>query len=300
MLVDSRMFRGEGFVYNAGMSTASVEDYVAVWQSLKDQAKIPERVILFIDPWVLNRASGYLAWMTNSDFVERFRKSEGEGGWGPVTEIVKVGNDLAELFAWQTLKSSLKHVSARIRRPESVKKKEPWRLQAKAEVSMERSAWNLDGSRIYPRIDMRPKASATFRNGLEPDNFYSRELGNWAFSDDAYRLLSLLVADMRKSGARVLVVVPPFTPEWTSKVAKQRLYPAFKSEFFGALSRLSGQGLADEVCDAWESESFGCSREGFMDFMHLLRPCSQKLLEHCLAKQEGWKTLLSPEKAGWL
>src|SRR5262245_64219789 len=45
-----------GTFYNAGMSAASVEDYIAVWELLRATGKIPDLAIFSLDEWLFNAA----------------------------------------------------------------------------------------------------------------------------------------------------------------------------------------------------------------------------------------------------
>src|SRR3990167_6494675 len=62
MLVDSQMFNKDLSIFNAGVSGASIQDYIAIWQFLKNKDKLPTYLVIFFDAWVFNKNNGQLRW----------------------------------------------------------------------------------------------------------------------------------------------------------------------------------------------------------------------------------------------
>ena len=77
MPVDSSFFAPGLGLYNASMVGASVEDYASVWQELKERGTTPRWLVVFADPWILNRNSEQIRWRENLDLFERFRRDAG-------------------------------------------------------------------------------------------------------------------------------------------------------------------------------------------------------------------------------
>src|SRR5690606_22220124 len=61
MLINSREFIGKTF-FNNSVSGASIEDIVAIYQMYDNRKCYPGKIILALDPWILNVNNGQNRW----------------------------------------------------------------------------------------------------------------------------------------------------------------------------------------------------------------------------------------------
>lgn len=71
MQVNSAFFPNARF-FNHGVSGASLEDYMAIFEMYEEKNQKPDIVILGLDAWVLNKNSGQARWRSIADYYERF------------------------------------------------------------------------------------------------------------------------------------------------------------------------------------------------------------------------------------
>lgn len=62
-------------IYNASVSAASLEDYIAIYQLFRSANKLPKKIILGVDPWVLNANNPQEAWtILSPEYSELLKK----------------------------------------------------------------------------------------------------------------------------------------------------------------------------------------------------------------------------------
>jgi len=61
MHIRSHLFPGMSF-FNHGVSGASIEDYLAIYELYEQRKFVPSIVVLGLDPWILNQYSGQNRW----------------------------------------------------------------------------------------------------------------------------------------------------------------------------------------------------------------------------------------------
>jgi hypothetical protein len=63
MLINSSDFEGHTF-FNNGISGATIEDLLAIYQMYEQKKCLPKKIILGLDPWILNINNGQTRWTT--------------------------------------------------------------------------------------------------------------------------------------------------------------------------------------------------------------------------------------------
>lgn len=71
LMISSKSFPGASF-HNHGVSGASIEDDMAIFEMYMEKNIEPKVVILGLDPWFLNKNSGQERWKSIGDHYERF------------------------------------------------------------------------------------------------------------------------------------------------------------------------------------------------------------------------------------
>lgn len=71
MLVNESQFEGKSF-FNSSVTGASVEDLIGLCQLYKNEKRLPQKLILGIDPWIFNANNNQLRWSSLGQEVEQF------------------------------------------------------------------------------------------------------------------------------------------------------------------------------------------------------------------------------------
>ena len=293
LLLDSAMFGSDLSVYNAAMSTASIEDFVAVWEALVESGTTPTRVLLVLDPSMLNRSYRNAAWRANADLVDAFRERTRPASGGlhvaalerAVGAARALNRELGEVLGWPMLRASLSQLLASGGTHDVA-----FRIVAREQRPPQEPAWRSDGAHVYPDRETRPRPLEELRAlalaGALERNFYW--IQDFALDAEARHLLDDLVADLRARGAEVLVVVPPYEPYVLEALRRQPSAAHALLTFLEAVAALADSpsgGLP--VCTAIEAAEVGCAETDFLDGYHMKRSCAERVVRTCLARTSG-------------
>ena len=204
-----------GTYYNAGMSAASVEDYIAVWALLRDDGKIPDLAIFSLDAWLFNAAHEQVRWLALGDVVTRFLEQHDEGRrLAPLLGAATYQwYRVKELLSFTVLTSSIadleRPLSGRRRLGEGVAEALRRDLVPEEEVAG-RNAIRADGSVIRaagrPTLaDLRLTAQRYARSG-------DSHLAGFRWDAQRAQRLELLWRDMKAQGVRVVAYLAPYHP----------------------------------------------------------------------------------------
>jgi len=312
LLVSSDMFDSNVKFFNGGMSTAIVEDFIAIWQTLKELKKTPSQVVIFIDPWLFNVSAnkGLIGWNKIGTYVERFY--EGKGvifSYGVFTQsgssltlrdkLFWIFNsvrttkdhlysnfvDFMQILSWPMLKEASKIFLRKGMSTVPV-------IVNKAQMRPTDMGGLRDGSIIYPVSETVPKTKITLDNMARESAATPPYLDRWETDKGASQKLSLLLEDMTATGAKVLVVSPPFYPLYVELVNQKTGYSNVFSQAEEILRKSFEKKPNVGYCDARKLDTLKCQGTEMMDVHHMLKPCVQKLLKYCLTEGD-WSHLLS-------
>jgi hypothetical protein len=59
--------------YNNGVSGASLEDYISIYQCYKERNILPKKLIIEITPWIFNKNNGQSRWKTLESYYNRYK-----------------------------------------------------------------------------------------------------------------------------------------------------------------------------------------------------------------------------------
>jgi hypothetical protein len=278
LLADSSMFPGKK-VFNSGLSGASVEDYISVWQALKAGGKLPRSVVAFVEPWFFNRHSGQVRWKTNAVLYKQFVDDHGGTLDGnPLSNLWRnrLQPSLAELqdvFTWSTFRAAL------LARRDDI----GGTVIPLAALPVDRGGRRFDGSFVYPPAEIQPmtveQAARTARQFVSGDVFAMRA---WEADDETIRRFDVLLSEMVSSGAGVTIVQPPYQP-FVLEILRKR--PDMSGIFSAAtriLERSTGR-FSNRVhfCDVLDAAAVACGPTDFFDGTHQIQACTRRILERC-------------------
>ena len=277
-----------GEFYNAGMSAATVEDFMALWSILERQGKRPELAWLSVDAWVFNEAKDEIRWLDWSDEVSGFLAGAGMGNalGGRVPDAMLLWYRAKELLSYTVLKTSLadlrRRFDGRRRRGAEVVQALEGAVVPEAELG-DRRGLRADGSIVY---ELEYRRLSTERTREEAARYViGGRTGLEGFRWNAERAarLELLWRDMRRAGVRVVAWLPPYHPEAWRLI---RADPQRAAALAGARRFLeeAAARTGARFLDLSDPATLGCGDGDFYDAIHPRSPCLRRLLERVAAR----------------
>lgn len=109
MLINSTFF-GEKKVINNSVSGASIEDLIAIYQIYNEKEILPKKIILGIDPWLLNENNGQIRWKSLEKEYTSFSNERKE-----IDKSI-LNNKVIQLFSFSYFQASFKNLANVIKR----------------------------------------------------------------------------------------------------------------------------------------------------------------------------------------
>lgn len=123
--IDSDYFNDQIFINN-GVSGASIEDLIAIYQMYKSKDILPNEIILGVDPWIFNDNNGQNRWLSiEKEYKNYYNKEESKINLG--FTILKY----TQLFSPSYLQASLKIVLTEKKLTPTTRKNNPGRTKLK-------------------------------------------------------------------------------------------------------------------------------------------------------------------------
>lgn len=277
-----------GQFYNAGVSSASVEDHIAFWQLLKQGDRVPDIAIFSIDHWTLAQAPEEVRWLALADLVRAFLDGAGSAsGWGgaPVQTLTYEWARFKELFSYTVLRASVSDLTRALRgrRRHGWEVQESLRRDVVAEDQVgDRLAVRADGSLIYESATERERPEQVLEEAMQFVQAGARRLEAFQVDRERLALLELLWRDMRAHRVELVVYLPPYHPAaWARIRAAPRAMSAL------AENTLAVAGLSERVgatfADTSDPESIPCGVEMFYDGHHARVGCLRVVVRRLLA-----------------
>jgi hypothetical protein len=276
-----------GQFYNAGMSSATVEDYIALWSILERGGKRPETAWFSVDAWVFNEAKEEVRWLAWADEVRGFlaRAGAGSGAGGPVPEALFFWYRAKELLSWTVLATSAEDlrriVQGRRRRGIEVQQALEGAVILEGALG-DRRGLRADGSIVYEAEYRRLSIAQTREEAIR--YVANGRTGLEGFREDAERAarLELLWARMHAAGVRVVAWLPPYHPEAWRLIQADPARAAALAQARRMLADAAARTGA-RFADFSEPASLGCGEADFYDAIHARAPCLCRLLARATA-----------------
>lgn len=213
MLIRKEFFRDTLF-FNNSVSGASIEDLVSIYQLYKINYKLPNKIIIGIDPWTFNENNNQTRWRSLSTYYYRFHN--------PTEQEKPSYFKYKELISISYFQSSIKIL--------------PRLIEGKLKPKSTLEKYNLlgtklnDGSLIYGE-QYRNTTQREIDNKIKSylaGSMYSIEYFD-TVSKKKFREFEQLIVDMKRNGIEIEFFLTPYAPLVFDKI--QEKYPmVLKSE----------------------------------------------------------------------
>src|SRR5262245_11820843 len=271
-----------GAFYNAGMSAATVEDFIALWSILERQGKRPDVAWFSVDAWALNEAKEEVRWLAWADEVSGFLARTGAGATvsGPSSEALFLWYRAKELLSWTVLRTSvadLRRLAEGRRRP-GAEVQQALEGSIVAETALGgRRGLRADGSIVYEAEYRHLSEERTREEAIR--YVTAGRTGLEGFRPNAERAarLELLWARMRATGVRVIAWLPPYHPEAWRLIQADPARAAALAEARNLLERAAARTGA-RFTDFSDPASIGCGEADFYDAIHARAGCLRRVL----------------------
>ena len=281
-------------LFNLGVSGASIEDYLAFWQLAKEENKIPEYVLIYADPWILNVKRDQNRWVSNKEYFESFLQ-----GVQPQrrnflelfqSRIRELANEGADLLSWISLKAAWDFFQG-WQMGEAVASEGG--VLPENKIPANKSAYLYDGSYRYPAKTIEPKASAAIRQ-IASEYYAGKSvysLDQYANDSEAMKQFKSLLTDLKAHAVKTMIILPPYQPETYRGILAKPGYQTILPQFAAAMESLAVESSETHLCDQMDPTRAGCLGTEFFDGMHALVSCERKVLARCLGLHAEWAKL---------
>jgi hypothetical protein len=271
--------------YNFGASGGGLADFAAFWQALLLENKRPEKIFLFIDPWMLNRDFG--ASILNSDtllplyfaFLQRTggsNKSLDSVSFSKRFELSVTTHWRAfeEYLSWPNLKTSFIYLYSRRMSDPQLHSKITITTEKQAPTNASGTRW--DGTRVYPAKEKYASVEKVRQHApkLVADSITT----GWVPTAAAIELLHRLVDDISAKGTKLIIISTPFPIATYQLIEKEPSLSKEIREVFNVFRSLSEKS---KFCNATNPIDVGCTDEEFSDALHMKESCAEKLIKFC-------------------
>ncbi len=272
---------------NCWVSLEGVEDYAAFWQTLKNLHKVPPYLVIYADPWFLNREFDFGAWRMNAKLLHQFQSSRSLwydnlcNLWSHARELISMDAFFFAVSSLHTLyleKGSRGYLLPESRTPSHVRG-----------LHWDGTTYSIDQLDAAELIGQPGRSDGI--NALSALPFKKR-VQDWTLDVERQALFRAVIADMLKEKVHVMVLIPPIHPRAFHDLKRWTLDQELAHNFFTPLEHLKESLPALQVCDAFDGEKFGCSEDEFMDGYHMNRSCTEKVLRRCFRRTTAWTHIL--------
>jgi len=266
MLIHSSDFQKQTF-FNVGVSGASIEDLLAIYQMYEQKKCLPKKIILGLDPWTLNINNGQTRWMTlNQEYFILYTQLTNKN---IVAKDERVDLKYFQLVSPSYFKGSFKKMI--------LVSSKPIATNTKINNTFTKL---VDGSITY---DLEYRSAS-------PDEIEKRAIG--FISDDIYSiekfdklspeirfLLEKFIEHLRSNHIEISFFLAPYHPKVYSFIAKSDKYSkVIESENY---FRDLGLKYEIEVIGSFNPNRLNMDGSYFYDGMH----CNEKGIEKTLINE---------------
>lgn len=282
---------------NLGVAGASVQDFLGFWELMKLRQKTSPIVLILADPWIFNANGHDDRWRALEKLVDVFEKG-GSFSWtsgvpflgaaATRAALAKVRFDeTLDLLSAQTVRASLVYFKDRLRRRISPDVTGGFQVVSLDAFPATGNGSRWDGARVYPEGYVRPpdEQAARERAAVFMAEVPWYHLRDYTIDEASVSRLMTLLEDLARHGVKAYILLPPYHPDVVAGMNSHPIYKRVIPLFREAILRAAkGVRAPVDVCDALEPRTVGCARTEFLDGMHPLASCVDKVAARCLRR----------------
>lgn len=260
MLINSAYFPNQT-IFNNSVSGASIEDIIALFQLYKERNILPKKIIIGIDPWLLNENNGQSRWKSLEYFYNKYNNQS--DSQITTSSLHKYG----ELLSLSYFQASIKVITQKIAgtsKPKATLKK-----------FNETNTKLTDGSLVY-REDYRNATQNQINSKIDgyiTGNIYSIENFE-TISDDIWTEFQEFISTLKKENISVEFFLCPYAPKVYDKVSIN--YPNVEKSENLIVKFAKANGI--KVYGSFDPYGLGFNETFFYDGMH----CKEKGIKEIL------------------
>lgn len=262
MMINSDHFQNTK-LFNSSVTGASMEDIIALFQMYKERNLLPKKVIIGIDPWLLNENNGQSRWKSIKNFYNRYDKNANSNSIKFKNFIYKYDQLISLSYFQASLKSLIKETEGNSKPLATINKYNSTNTKL------------LDGSLVFnsayrdaSQIEINFKIKRYIQGRIYSiENFED-------ISDDIWYKFKSFVLDLKNKNIAVNFFICPYAPLVFDKVSKE--YPnVIRTE---NLINDFAQDNEIKVYGSFNPYKLGFDETYFYDGMHCKEKGNEKIL----------------------
>jgi len=262
MLINSTYFPEQSF-FNNSVVGASIEDFIALFQVYKERNLLPQKIILGIDPWLLNENNGQARWKSLEYFYNNYHNKSNSKLVSPDTYKY---NQLISFSYFQASVKALRETKTDYSVPVSTHEK-----------YNETNTKLTDGSLVYGaeyRNASQFAINSKMRAYMQGD-IYSIEHFE-TISNDIWLEFQAFVADLKKQNISVEFFLCPYPPLIFDKISGK--YPNVMKTEYLIKNLATNDGIP--IYGSFDPYILGFDETYFYDGMHCKEKGIERILNH--------------------
>lgn len=259
---------------NAGLTAATVRDYIAVWQILKNQRKIPDKILLSVAPQAVNGYTQNELWLSLVEYYLKFWGQEN----GIRLSFLRWTSQIKDLFSFETTRESFR----RMGNPRLSD-----RLMPRSRYDGKQYVRTSSFARLSPEYFWPPSEDLVRMWAESTGEEEAARFKIWNCLDETgFDHLGKLIHDMKRHGCRVALVAMPYHPIVYDRI--QNSSKAFQNlQYFSRRMRQVAEQEGILFYDALGVKQDGTDAHDFFDAVHL-KPDTAYLLFRDIDRAAGW------------
>lgn len=254
---------------NYGMSGAGIYDYYGILGLLYQNEKMPERIIIGVDPWLFNRKSGEERYKALNKEIAIFEKL--------------VGIETKQDIIYESLKRKLQIISI------------PYFQASVGKLKRDPTCLFRDSYDFYATTNSNAKEMIRFPDGSIDESIEDREIlekdsilrakqyisGNVyqienyeELDHDLRRRFEKMVSYLQKEKIEVILYLPPYHPIVFEYLKDNQNYQEVMNAWEYFINYASREQL--KIYGSYDPKLLGCKNHYFIDGMHLKRKYMDK------------------------
>ncbi len=269
MTMDRRVIGAEGTFRNLGLSGAGICDYLGLMGIYCKEDKLPEKIVLGLDPWIFNINNGEGRYEYLSDYIAFFMRElkDDSQAEGHADKYTSNAEEMFQFLSFSYFQNSIEMIE---KNPHDSLIRNKADFYVTSEINVDDMIRYADGSIEYD-LQTRNKTAAQAKH--EAMQFVAGpvyQLEDFDRMDDGYlEMFESMVSWLLQNHVDVTFYLSPFHPyvyEFFSKHKDYRMVEVTEKYF-----RNLAEANKIDVYGSFNPVLLKCSDEDFIDGLHLRR-----------------------------